>query len=73
MEASEYLVLFEQGPESWGASVPDLPGVHAVGDSRQEVEDLIQEAVEMHVDLLREQGQPVPAPHTAHGTVKVAA
>lgn len=73
MEASEYLVLFEQGPESWGASVPDLPGVYAVGDTREEVEGLIQEAVEMHVDRLRKQGDSIPLPHTGHGSVKVAA
>lgn len=73
MTTSEYLVLFEKGPESWGASVPDLPGVYAVGDTRQEVEVLIQEAVEMHVELLREQGQDVPSPATGHGMVRVAA
>ena len=63
--ASEYLVLFEQGPGSWGASVPDLPGVYAIGDTRGEVEGLIQEAVEVHVGLLRVQGELIPTPHIA--------
>ena len=49
-----YTVIYEKGPSSWGAYVPDLPGVISVGDSRDEVERLILEAIEFHVEGMRE-------------------
>jgi predicted RNase H-like HicB family nuclease len=51
-----YSVIYEKGPTSWGASVPDLPGCIAVGGSRQEAEALIREAIEAHLEALRECG-----------------
>jgi predicted RNase H-like HicB family nuclease len=44
--------------------VPDLPGCVAVGESADEVRDLIREAIAMHIDQLREQGLPVPTPQS---------
>ena len=67
----KYTVIYEKGPTSWGAYVPDLPGVIAVGDSRDEVERLIQEAVEFHLDGMREEGISVPAPSSFAGVVEV--
>ena len=58
----KYTVIYAQGPTSWGAYVPDLPGVISVGDSREEVERLIQEAIEFHLDGMREEGLPIVAP-----------
>ena len=58
----KYAVVFEQGPTSWGASVPDLPGCVAVAASREEVERLIQEAIALHLEAMREDGLPVPEP-----------
>ena len=54
----KYTVIYEKGPTSWGAYVPDLPGVVAVGDTRDEAEQLIHEAVEMHLEAMREEGLP---------------
>lgn len=48
----KYTVIYENGPTSWGAYVPD---VIAVGDSRDEVERLIREAVEFHIEGMREE------------------
>ncbi len=53
-------VVIEKGPSSYGATVPDLPGCFAVAGSREEVERLIQEAIEEHVALLQAQGLSVP-------------
>jgi predicted RNase H-like HicB family nuclease len=61
---SRYLVVIERGPTSIGAYVPDLPGCVAVGESVDEVRDLIGGAISMHVEGLREQGLPVPEPHS---------
>ena len=52
----KYTVVFEKGPTSWGAYVPDLPGVISVGDNPEEVEQLIHEAIELHLEGLREEG-----------------
>jgi predicted RNase H-like HicB family nuclease len=66
-----YTVIYEQGPDSWGAYVPDLPGVISVGDSRQEVERLLQEAIEFHIEGMREEGLAIPPPSSFAGVVEV--
>lgn len=66
-----YAVLIEQGPTSFGATVPDLPGCVAVADTREEAERLIQEAIALHFSGLREDGLPVPPPVTQVATVDV--
>ena len=66
-----YTVIYEKGPTSWGAYVPDLPGVITVGDSRAEVECLIQEAIAFHLDGLREEGLNIPAPSSFAGEVEI--
>ena len=67
---SEYLVVIEHEGESWGAYCPDVPGVGVVGDSREDVEKLIREAIALHLEGLRQAGEPIPAP-TAVGTTLV--
>jgi predicted RNase H-like HicB family nuclease len=66
-----YTVIYEQGPTSWGAYVPDLPGVISVGDSRDEVERLIQEAIELHLEGMRDEGISIPAPSSFAGVVEI--
>ena len=70
---SEYVVIYEQGPTSWGAWVPDLPGCVATGDTRAEVEQLIREAIDAHIESLREHGEPVPEPFLTAGMVEARA
>ena len=65
--------IYEQGSTSWGAYVPDLPGVITVGDSREEAESLIREAIQFHIEGLIEEGLPVPPPASLAGTVDIAA
>ena len=66
-----YTVIFEKGATSWGAYVPDLPGVISVGDSRDEVQQLIQEAIEFHLEGMMEQGLSIPRPSSFAGAVEV--
>jgi predicted RNase H-like HicB family nuclease len=66
-----YTVIYEKGPTSWGAYVPDLPGVIAVGDSRDEAERLIREAVEFHLEGMREEGLSIPPPSSFAGVVEI--
>jgi predicted RNase H-like HicB family nuclease len=55
-----YAVIVEEGENSFGAYVPDLPGCVAAAETREEVLRLIEEAIEFHVEGLREDGQPIP-------------
>ena len=55
-------VVIERGPTSYGAHVPDLPGCVAVAETKTEVCVLIREAIELYLEALEEDGQPVPTP-----------
>ena len=66
-----YMVVVEQGPDSFGAYVPDLPGCIAVGKSEQEVLKLIQEAIEFHLEGLKDEGASVPQPNSYSEFVEV--
>jgi predicted RNase H-like HicB family nuclease len=68
----KYAIVIERGPTSYGASVPDLPGCVAVGDSLVEVQGLIRDAIDAHVAFLRDEGAPVPEPATQVEYVDVA-
>ena len=68
----EYAVIYEQGKEGWVAWVLVLSGCVAVGDIREEVERLIREAIEAHIERLREHGEPVPEPSSTVGAVRGA-
>jgi predicted RNase H-like HicB family nuclease len=63
-----YLVVVEKGPISFGAYVPDLPGCVAAAETRDEVLALIREAIEFHIEGLKQDGQPVP-PASSTGEV----
>ncbi len=69
----KYAVVIEKGQDSYGAHVPDLPGCVAAGESREEVLRLIREAIEFHIEGLREDGQPIPPPSSSVEFIEVAA
>ncbi|MEO6074536.1 MAG: type II toxin-antitoxin system HicB family antitoxin [Burkholderiales bacterium] len=69
----QYLVVIEKGPLSFGAYVPDLPGCVAVGQTRTEVAQLIHEAIEFHLEGMKEDGMPIPEPHSTGELVEVHA
>lgn len=68
-----YMVVVEKGESGYGAYVPDLPGCIAAADSREEVLHLIREAIEFHIEGLREEGQPVPPPASIGEFIEVHA
>ncbi len=69
----KYAVVIEQGETSFGAHVPDLPGCVAAAETRAEVLKLIEEAIEFHIEGLRGDGLPVPAPSSSVEFVEVRA
>ena len=69
----KYKTVIEEGETSFGAYVPDLPGCVAVGESEAEVKQLIQEAIEFHLEDLQESGAKIPKPLSKGEYVEVLA
>jgi predicted RNase H-like HicB family nuclease len=69
----KYLVVIEKSENGYGACVPDLPGCVAASKTRAEVVDLIQEAIEFHIDGLKASGERVPLPKSQSEVVEVHA
>jgi len=61
---SRYLVIIEETATGYSAFSPDLPGCIATGETREQVEHTMHEAVEFHLDGLKEDGGPIPVPHS---------
>ena len=67
---SEYVVIYEQAEDGgWGAYIPDLPGVVALGATRAEVGEGVKEALAAYAEDLRDRGQSLPTPHHVAGTI----
>jgi predicted RNase H-like HicB family nuclease len=60
----KYTVIFEKTSTGYSAYVPDLPGCITTGKTKQETERNIQEAIHGHLELMREEGLPIPEPTT---------
>ena len=69
----KYLVVVEKSETGFGAYVPDLPGCVAVAEIREDVVVLIQEAIEFHIEGLKETGDPIPLPTSQSELVDVHA
>ena len=63
-QARKYAVVFEKSATGYGAYVPDLPGCVTVGDTLEETERNIREAIAGHLEVMREHGESVPEPTT---------
>jgi len=61
---NQYVAIIERAGRNWSAYVPDLPGCIAAGGSAAETEQLIREAIELHLETMREDGDPIPVPTT---------
>ena len=67
-----YAIVVERAVNNYSAYVPDLPGCVATGATMEETEQLIREAVELHLTGLREDGLPIPQPSSQVDYVEVA-
>lgn len=59
-----FLVIIEKGSKSYGAYSPDLPGCVAVGDTQEEVERNMREAIMIHLQGMIEDNEPIPVTQT---------
>ena len=66
---TEYVVIYEEGQDGWGAYSPDLPGVVSHGDTHDEAVAGMREAVSLYLDELRRAGEPPPRPRSVTGTI----
>lgn len=55
-------MIYEKSATGWGAYAPDLPGLGVAAETLDEVKDLIREAVEFHLEGMRQNGDSIPAP-----------
>jgi len=69
----EYAVIYEWAGRNYSAYVPDLPGCITTGKTLEETERLIREAMELYVEVLLEDGIPIPEPTTRAGSISIAA
>ncbi|MEA3291703.1 MAG: type II toxin-antitoxin system HicB family antitoxin [Pseudomonadota bacterium] len=69
----KYAIVIEQANSNYSAYVPDLPGCVATGDSIEEVESQIREAIEFHIEDMKKDGESIPVPSSSVEYVEVAA
>ena len=70
---SEYLIVIEKTDTGYSAYSPDVDGCVAAGETMEEVEKLMNEALELHLEAMAEEGYEIPKPHTYARYAKVAA
>ena len=68
-----YAIVIEKAARNFSAYVPDLPGCVATGTTAEEAEAQIREAIQFHLEGLRQDGRPIPAPSSRVEYVDVAA
>ena len=69
----KYTVIYEKSATGYGAYIPDLPGCVATGKTKAQVKKLIREAIELHIESLKQHGEPVPQPTTVADCITVSA
>ena len=65
MSTRRYLVVIERGERNYSAYVPDLPGCVATGQTREQTVERMREAIALHIEGLRADGDAVPEPVTS--------
>ena len=67
----KYAVIFERAQSNWAAYVPDLPGCMTTGGTLEETKRNIREAIEGHLETLRQFGDPIPTPSSLAGEIEI--
>ncbi len=73
MSAKRFVIIIEHGTTGYGAYSPDVPGCAVIGDSEQEVRELLAEAIAFHQEGLRLRGESLPEPRSSADYIEVAA
>ena len=67
----QYIVVLEKGKNSYGAFVPDVPGCIVAGETKEEALELIAEAIEFHLEGMKQEGLSIPIPNCSSEVVNV--
>jgi predicted RNase H-like HicB family nuclease len=67
----KYTVVYERTARNYSAYVPDLPGCVAAAKTKTETRRLIKEAIRLHIEAMREAGEPIPEPGTSTELIEV--
>lgn len=62
-----YAVVYERTPNNYSAYAPDVPGCISTGDTWEEIQDNIREALTYHLEMLHDYGDPIPEPQLSVG------
>lgn len=73
MTHKHYTIVVERAQRNYSAYAPDVPGVVAAGDTIEETEGLMREAIALYLQELRAIGEPIPEPTSIARTVEVVA
>ena len=68
-----YAIVIEKAEKNYAAYVPDLPGCIATGETIEETEQHIREAIDLHLRGMREDGLPIPEPSSSVDYIDIAA
>ena len=63
----KYAVVYERTPNNYGAYAPDLPGCISTGKTWDEMQEMMREAIEFHIEGMMEDGDPIPKPRMSIG------
>ena len=69
---TKYTIIIECGKGNFSAYAPDLPGVVAAGETEEETITLMKEAIELHIEGLKEDRLPIPQPTVSARSIEVA-
>jgi predicted RNase H-like HicB family nuclease len=69
----KYLIILEKTSTGYSAYSPDLPGCVSTGDTAEETEANMREAIEFHIEGMREEGLSIPIPQSRASYIEVAA
>lgn len=72
MAGVDFAIIIEKTGTGYSAYVPDLPGCVAAGETLDETRKLMHEAINLHLELMRERGEEIPRPTSIAETVRVA-
>jgi predicted RNase H-like HicB family nuclease len=68
---TEYTIVIEDAGSNYAAYAPDVPGCIATGSSIDEVTSTLREAIEEHINILRDMGEEIPVPHSSASIIQV--
>ncbi|MFC2130219.1 type II toxin-antitoxin system HicB family antitoxin [Bacteroidota bacterium] len=67
----KYTIIIEKGKNSFGAYVPDIPGLMTVAKSKDITMQLVREAIQQHLETLENDGKPIPEPRSESESIEV--